>query len=44
MPLDDPNVIPLPAGRIERRKAVTGLINEYRQAGWRIENPAAHGP
>jgi putative transposase len=32
-PLDDPNVIPLPAGRIERRKAVTGLINEYRRAG-----------
>lgn len=32
-PLDDPNVIPPLAGRIERRKAVTGLINEYRRAG-----------
>jgi putative transposase len=32
-PLDDLNVIPLPAGRIERRKAVTRLINEYRRAG-----------
>ncbi|WP_238935552.1 transposase [Saccharopolyspora spinosa] len=31
-PLDDPNVIPLPTARIERRKAVAGLINEYRQA------------
>ncbi|MGW0632739.1 integrase core domain-containing protein [Streptomyces sp. NPDC002758] len=32
-PLDDPNVIPFPTSRIERRQAVTGLINEYRQAG-----------
>ena len=32
-PLDDPNVIPLPPARIERRQAVAGLINEYRQAG-----------
>ncbi|WP_262985479.1 transposase [Streptomyces antnestii] len=31
-PLDDPNVIPLPAARIERRQAVSGLINEYRKA------------
>ncbi|GAA3837182.1 hypothetical protein GCM10022206_89080 [Streptomyces chiangmaiensis] len=31
-PLDDPNVIPLPATRIERRQAVTGLINEYHRA------------
>ncbi|MGW3473023.1 integrase core domain-containing protein [Saccharopolyspora sp. NPDC000995] len=31
-PLDDPNVIPLPTDRIERRQAVAGLINEYRQA------------
>ncbi|MFE5087684.1 integrase core domain-containing protein [Streptomyces mirabilis] len=31
-PLDDPNVIPLPAARIERRHAVTGLINEYHRA------------
>jgi putative transposase len=31
-PLDDPNVIPLPTARIERRRAVAGLINEYRQA------------
>ncbi|MCX4537750.1 integrase core domain-containing protein (plasmid) [Streptomyces sp. NBC_00841] len=31
-PLDDPNVIPLPAARIQRRQAVTGLINEYRPA------------
>jgi len=31
-PLDDPNVIPLPAARIQRRQAVAGLINEYRRA------------
>jgi hypothetical protein len=31
-PHDDPNVIPLPAAQIERRQAVSGLINEYRQA------------
>jgi transposase InsO family protein len=31
-PFDDPNVIPLPIARIERRTAVAGLINEYRQA------------
>ena len=31
-PLDDPNVIPLPATRIARRQAVAGLINEYRPA------------
>jgi putative transposase len=31
-PLDDPNVIPLPTARIERREAVTGLINEYHRA------------
>jgi hypothetical protein len=31
-PLDDPNVIPLPTARIERRTAVAGLINEYRRA------------
>jgi hypothetical protein len=31
-PLDDPNVIPLPTTRIERRTAVAGLINECRQA------------
>jgi hypothetical protein len=31
-PLDDPNVIPLPAVRIERRQAIAGLINEYRGA------------
>ncbi|MGW7003860.1 integrase core domain-containing protein [Streptomyces sp. NPDC054933] len=30
-PLDDPNVIPLPTTRIERREAVTGLINEYHR-------------
>jgi putative transposase len=30
--LDDPNVITLPAARIERRQAVAGLISEYRQA------------
>jgi putative transposase len=29
-PLDDPNVIPLPKARIERRTAIAGLINEYR--------------
>jgi hypothetical protein len=32
-PQDDPSVIPLPAARIERRRAVAGLINEYRRAG-----------
>jgi putative transposase len=29
-PLDDPNVIPLTATRIQRRQAVAGLIKEYR--------------
>ncbi|MFE5586905.1 integrase core domain-containing protein [Kitasatospora sp. NPDC056531] len=32
-PLDDPNVVPLPAARVERGRAVAGLINEYRRAG-----------
>ncbi|MEU1629822.1 integrase core domain-containing protein [Streptomyces sp. NPDC020096] len=31
-PNDDPNIIPLPAARIERRQAVRGLINEYHRA------------
>ncbi|MGI5135543.1 integrase core domain-containing protein [Streptomyces sp. CA-106110] len=31
-PLDDPNVIPLPATRIQRRQAVAGLINQYHRA------------
>ncbi|MCX4641544.1 MULTISPECIES: integrase core domain-containing protein [unclassified Streptomyces] len=31
-PHDDPTVIPLSAARIERRRAIGGLINEYRQA------------
>ncbi|WP_257230945.1 transposase [Streptomyces sp. UH6] len=31
-PLDDPNVIPLPSPRIQRRQAVDCLINEYRPA------------
>nr|WTB34873.1 transposase [Streptomyces sp. NBC_00830] len=31
-PLDDPNVIPLPPARIERRRAVAGLINQYHRA------------
>ncbi|MGW7006649.1 integrase core domain-containing protein, partial [Streptomyces sp. NPDC054933] len=31
-PHDDPNVIPLPAARVERRPAVVGLINEYHRA------------
>ncbi|WP_405540901.1 integrase core domain-containing protein [Streptomyces antimycoticus] len=31
-PLDDPNVIPLPTTQIARRRAVTGLINEYHRA------------
>lgn len=30
-PLDDPNIIPLPTARIERRQAVAGLINEYHR-------------
>ncbi|WP_043488025.1 MULTISPECIES: integrase core domain-containing protein [Streptomyces] len=32
-PLDDPNVISLPAARIQRRQAVAGLINQYHRAG-----------
>ncbi|MEV8063870.1 integrase core domain-containing protein [Streptomyces antimycoticus] len=32
-PNDASTVIPLPASRIERRKAVAGLIHEYRRAG-----------
>jgi putative transposase len=28
-PLDDPNIIPLPAHRITRTKILSGLINEY---------------
>lgn len=31
-PLDAPNAIPLAATQVERRQAVAGLINEYRQA------------
>jgi hypothetical protein len=31
-PRDDPNVIPLPAARIQRRQAVAGLINLYHRA------------
>ncbi|MDF2261569.1 integrase core domain-containing protein [Streptantibioticus ferralitis] len=31
-PMNDPNVIPLPTARIERRQAAAGLINEYRRA------------
>lgn len=31
-PFDDPDVIPLPADRLDRRRAVAGLINEYRRA------------
>jgi putative transposase len=31
-PLDNPTLIPLPTTRIERREAVTGLINEYHRA------------
>ncbi|MCX5321986.1 integrase core domain-containing protein [Streptomyces sp. NBC_00120] len=31
-PHDDPDVIPLPPVRVERRLAVAGLINEYRRA------------
>jgi hypothetical protein len=31
-PLDDPSITPFPAARIERRQAVTGLINEYHKA------------
>lgn len=32
-PVDDPNVIPLPTPRIQRKQTVGGLINEYRRAG-----------
>jgi hypothetical protein len=38
-PFDDPDVIPLPAVRIERRQAIAGLINEYRRAGWGSTTP-----
>jgi hypothetical protein len=31
-PLDDPNVVRFPAARIQRRRAVAGLIHEYRRA------------
>ncbi|MER7846198.1 hypothetical protein ABTZ03_19850 [Kitasatospora sp. NPDC096077] len=31
-PFDDSNVIPVPTARIERRQAVTGLINECHRA------------
>jgi hypothetical protein len=31
-PLDDPNVIPLPAHQIIRTKILGGLINEYDTA------------
>ncbi|MFB7224547.1 integrase core domain-containing protein [Streptomyces sp. NPDC056227] len=31
-PHDDPDVIPLPTARTERRQAVAGLINEYHRA------------
>lgn len=31
-PLDDPDVAPFPAARIQRRQAVAGLISEYRRA------------
>ncbi|MGW7008141.1 integrase core domain-containing protein [Streptomyces sp. NPDC054933] len=41
-PLDDPNVIPLPTARIERRQAVAGLINEYHRAGRQPEEIPAH--
>jgi hypothetical protein len=32
-PNDDPEATPLPHTRIQRRHAVTGLINKYRNAG-----------
>jgi hypothetical protein len=31
-PADDPDVIPLPAQRIERRGVLNGPIHEYRNA------------
>jgi putative transposase len=31
-PNDDPNVVPLPTARTERRQAVAGFINEYHPA------------
>jgi hypothetical protein len=31
-PADDPDVIPLPTQRIERRSVLNGLIHEYRNA------------
>ena len=30
-PDDDPDVIPLPRGRIHRRQTVAGVVNEYRR-------------
>ncbi|GAA1933862.1 integrase core domain-containing protein [Streptantibioticus ferralitis] len=41
-PFDDPNVIPLPTTRIERKEAVTGLINEYHRASRQPEETPAH--
>jgi hypothetical protein len=32
-PADDPDVVPLPVGWIERRQVLGGLINEYERAG-----------
>jgi transposase InsO family protein len=32
-PSEDPDVIPLPVGRIERRHVLGGLINEYERVG-----------
>ncbi|MFE4250648.1 integrase core domain-containing protein [Streptomyces sp. NPDC056910] len=31
-PIADPDIIPLPSARIEHRKAVAGLINQYHRA------------
>jgi transposase InsO family protein len=43
-PSDDPDMIPFPTYRIERRPAVTGLINEYRPAAWPINKTADQAP
>jgi putative transposase len=32
-PPDDPDVIPLPTARIQRRRAVAGMTHEYHRAG-----------
>ncbi|MFF1357315.1 hypothetical protein [Streptomyces sp. NPDC058297] len=41
-PNDGPNIIPLPAARTERRKAVADLINAYHRASWLSDEMPGH--